>query len=360
MPLKRTLVLVFALLGSLLTAGCKSKSSSSSSSSKTRPEDEAHRNLAKIATAAKTYYETPQKVVGLPPGKTVPKMFPGTTRLTPRGSCTGGKDSPFCAKSSWRDPTWKALGFEIKGKHRYQYQLISSGDSDQATFIARAVRRQGKDKQGYEVIDRSGKVGPQGKVVLSDKATFRRVATRSALLRPERQGRSFTRCIRAAYSTMRSETYRERCTRLFSGPCTTDPGFRSRHKGLCRLFRKERKKLGEPCRNNADCQARLTCDTDAQKCAWAFKCEDFSKKIQQCLQEVYVMMRPKQRDKLLRMKPASRKRFLSAISRILQRGLCAQARKGIPYKPGLALRKITPQTTCAEFAKVLKTALKTK
>jgi hypothetical protein len=66
-------------------------------------------------------------------------------------------------RGTWAHPTWHELSFEIASPHRYSYEFVTDG----ARFIARALG----DLDGDGVLstfERTGQIGPDGAVVISD------------------------------------------------------------------------------------------------------------------------------------------------------------------------------------------------
>ena len=73
--------------------------------------------------------------------------------------------------------------------------------------------------------------------------------------------------------------------------------------------------------------------------------------------EVYAQMRPKSQDRLAKMSPARRTRFLGRMSKIMAKGLCNSIRHGLPYDLELKLKKVTLKTPCKELAPLIKIGL---
>jgi formylglycine-generating enzyme required for sulfatase activity len=98
---------------------------------------EGKQHIAKLAEAAKTYYEEGAKVgrngvVGI-------LRFPGSTFWTPASPCCGKKGHQCESRDEdWSDPTWVALRGKPAGKTHLQYQFVSDGDGPNARFLIRA------------------------------------------------------------------------------------------------------------------------------------------------------------------------------------------------------------------------------
>jgi type IV pilus assembly protein PilA len=101
---------------------------------------EAPENVKKMFDGAKVYFEAGSKVKrGAALTDDVLPQFPATSALTPGIKCCAGTTSKKCDGTTWNDPTWKSLGFEIKDRHLFQYQFTSNGATeDAATFTAGA------------------------------------------------------------------------------------------------------------------------------------------------------------------------------------------------------------------------------
>lgn len=64
----------------------------------------------------------------------------------------------------WQSAGWKAVGFTIGEKFRYQYQIISSGTGPKARFTIRA--HADLDCDGvYSTYERSGTIDSKGKLI---------------------------------------------------------------------------------------------------------------------------------------------------------------------------------------------------
>ncbi len=98
---------------------------------------EAAPNLKKIYDGAKGYF-----AAGPPSdrsGVALAHEFPTSTAMTPTDRCclsTGKKCTDD--NTTWNDPTWRKLGFEIRDPHYFQYIFLSTGADDAATFTAGA------------------------------------------------------------------------------------------------------------------------------------------------------------------------------------------------------------------------------
>ena len=97
---------------------------------------EAAPNLKKIYDGAKGYF-----AAGPPSdrsGVALAHEFPTSTAMTPTNRCclSAGKK---CTddNTTWNDPTWRKLGFEIRDPHYFQYIFLSTGADDAAWQIGK-------------------------------------------------------------------------------------------------------------------------------------------------------------------------------------------------------------------------------
>ena len=120
-------------------------------------------DLQRMCAGAVAYYEESAKLAlsGQADDKAM-RRFPSSTAITPtRGCCTfGGKG--LCEGTDWDTATWRALGFEIEGPHRFRYQFVSAGVGAKAAFSARAFAD--LDCDGVEsTFERVGRTTAQGR-----------------------------------------------------------------------------------------------------------------------------------------------------------------------------------------------------
>ena len=80
------------------------------------------------------------------------------------------------------DETWQSLGFEISVPHYFRYEFISTGEAGSAKFTARAVAYD-KAKKDYVVVERTGTVDPQMRVIGPSEPTVRRIKSPKELTR---------------------------------------------------------------------------------------------------------------------------------------------------------------------------------
>lgn len=118
---------------------------------------EAISNIVRMWRGGRDYY------IGIKQSKTGPAHFPPSTGLTPARRCCLHPDKRCPANPSlWRgNTTWRQLGFSIKGPHFYQYQFVSQGKGDQASFTARALGDLDCDGV-YSTFERVGRITKSG------------------------------------------------------------------------------------------------------------------------------------------------------------------------------------------------------
>lgn len=63
----------------------------------------------------------------------LPAITAGPT--PPVGTCCSNGDTCPVDRDRWLDPSWRAIGFSIDGRHRYSYQIARDGDA----LILRAI-----------------------------------------------------------------------------------------------------------------------------------------------------------------------------------------------------------------------------
>jgi type IV pilus assembly protein PilA len=70
-------------------------------------------------------------------GAMLPQQFPVSAGITPTSvpAATRVTDTP----TTWSQPTWEALAFNLSDPHYYSYQYESSGSGTTAQFTARAL-----------------------------------------------------------------------------------------------------------------------------------------------------------------------------------------------------------------------------
>ena len=112
---------------------------------------EAQSNLLQIARAAELSLaeERIDKA-----GRRVPARLPASAPLTPTvDACSQGQEAYESDAATWKHATWRALSFEITGKHHYRYALET--DPTKGTFTARAVGDLDCDgiQSIFEIID---------------------------------------------------------------------------------------------------------------------------------------------------------------------------------------------------------------
>ncbi len=108
--------------------------------------------------------------------------------------------------------------------------------------------------------------------------------------------------------------------------------------------------LGGECTGDEYCKDGFLCDRGSKKCAPQLKCSKFKGKLRKCIAEVYLKFRPKQTQKLKKMRSRAKRRFFKQIYRILYKGLCSRTGSGTSYKRGVALQRALKQSDCAKFA----------
>ncbi len=122
--------------------------------------------LARICAGARAYYEESDSLLPTEPGQAKrPKRFPESTAVTPARKCCEQSRDGRCRGTDWDTATWRALGFEITGPHRFRFQFLSSGLGTKARFTARA--HGDLDCDGLEsTFERVGWVDAKGRVQL--------------------------------------------------------------------------------------------------------------------------------------------------------------------------------------------------
>lgn len=100
---------------------------------------EAVINVRRMAEGAVTFYHAER----LDPetGAVLPRRFPQGTPVTPaRTACRNGESVKIMpAPERWGAPGFVELGFSVEEPHFYQYEFISTGEGEDATFTARAI-----------------------------------------------------------------------------------------------------------------------------------------------------------------------------------------------------------------------------
>ena len=128
--------------------------------------------LQRICDGALSYYEESGRLARSLSGDSSAKRFPESTAVTPTRRCCEYGSKGRCVGTDWDQPTWRALGFDLRS-HRYRYQFLSSGLGARALFTARALGDLDCDgvQSTYERVgwvDRSGK--PRASVVVHSVA----------------------------------------------------------------------------------------------------------------------------------------------------------------------------------------------
>ncbi len=94
--------------------------------------------LQRLCDGAAAYYEESGRLARSLTGQDGAKRFPGSTAVTPTRRCCEQGAKGRCLGTDWDQPTWRALGFDLKA-HRYRFQFVSSGLGPKASFTARAL-----------------------------------------------------------------------------------------------------------------------------------------------------------------------------------------------------------------------------
>jgi len=97
-------------------------------------------DLQHICAGAVSYYEESVRLSVPRQGdahKAV-RRFPASTAITPTRNCCTFGSKGLCEGTDWDTATWRALGFEVEGPHRFRYQFVSCGVDAGAVFSARA------------------------------------------------------------------------------------------------------------------------------------------------------------------------------------------------------------------------------
>ena len=120
--------------------------------------------LSQICAGARSYYEESDQLLPAEPGQAKrSKRFPESTAVTPARRCCEMSKEGWCEGTDWDTATWRALGFELHGRHRFRFQFVSSGLDRKAHFTARAFGD--LDCDGLEsTFERVGWVDRAGRV----------------------------------------------------------------------------------------------------------------------------------------------------------------------------------------------------
>ncbi len=94
--------------------------------------------LQRMCDGARSYYEESGRLARSLAGRDGAKRFPESTAVTPTRRCCEAGSKGRCLGTDWDQPTWRALGFDLRS-HRYRYQFLSSGLGPKARFTARAL-----------------------------------------------------------------------------------------------------------------------------------------------------------------------------------------------------------------------------
>ena len=94
--------------------------------------------LQRISDGARSYYEESGRIARSLSGAPSERRFPESTAVTPTRRCCEYGNAGQCRGTDWDQPTWRALGFELRS-HRYRYQFLSSGLGAKARFTVRGL-----------------------------------------------------------------------------------------------------------------------------------------------------------------------------------------------------------------------------
>lgn len=132
------------------------------------PEDEAKKNLRKLADSSASYFAEEKMSRD---GGAQPRSFPESAGRTPaqRPACRDGKPTRITPDAGqFSAPTWQALNFSVDDPFFLQYEYVSSGTGAAAKFTARAIGD--ADCDGVEAIyEVQGSVAKDGTVKTKSK-----------------------------------------------------------------------------------------------------------------------------------------------------------------------------------------------
>jgi hypothetical protein len=132
------------------------------------PEDEAKRNLRKLADSSASYFAEEKMSRD---GGALPRSFPESVGRTPtqRPACRDGKPARIMPDArTFNASTWQALNFSVDDPFFVQYEYVSSGTGAAAKFTARAIAD--ADCDGVEAVyEVQGTVAKDGTVKTKNK-----------------------------------------------------------------------------------------------------------------------------------------------------------------------------------------------